>query len=151
MLEYSYYTGAQTHKLLAPAYALFCSHRQAPWSIETFANGLQNDLSSMLIINHKLAGYIIVTNVLDEAEIEDICIAYEFRQKGLASQLIQSLIDMAITQNIQRIFLEVAENNESAQKLYRKSGFLEVGRRKNYYQESGYGIDALVLKKEIRP
>jgi ribosomal-protein-alanine N-acetyltransferase len=45
-----------------------------------------------------------------------------------------------------RIFLEVAEDNEAALALYRKLGFVELGRRKRYYERAGSEpVDALTL------
>ena len=45
-----------------------------------------------------------------------------------------------------RIFLEVAEDNAPAVALYRKLNFVEVGRRKRYYERpGGEAVDALTL------
>ncbi|MCS6997720.1 MAG: GNAT family N-acetyltransferase, partial [Casimicrobiaceae bacterium] len=42
--------------------------------------------------------------------------------------------------------LEVRVNNLAAQSLYRKFGFVEVGRRKRFYRD---GEDALLMTKPL--
>ena len=46
------------------------------------------------------------------------------------------------------MFLEVAEDNADARKLYTSLGFVEVGRRKRYYAN---GDDALVMRVALMP
>ena len=49
-----------------------------------------------------------------------------------------------------RCFLEVAESNSSAKKLYKALGYLKVGQRNNYYKfVDGRKDDAAILSKEI--
>ena len=45
------------------------------------------------------------------------------------------------------VLLEVRADNEAAQRLYRRRGFTEIGRRRGYYQPSG--TDAVVMKREV--
>ena len=44
------------------------------------------------------------------------------------------------------VLLEVRADNEAAQRLYRRRGFTEIGRRRGYYQPSG--ADAVVMRRE---
>ena len=44
------------------------------------------------------------------------------------------------------VLLEVRADNEAAQHLYRRRGFVEIGRRRGYYQPSG--DDAVVMKRK---
>ncbi|MBV8895706.1 MAG: ribosomal protein S18-alanine N-acetyltransferase [Acidobacteriaceae bacterium] len=63
-----------------------------------------------------------------EREILNVAVAGAFRRRGVATAL--------ISREMQRpgeCFLEVRESNLAAQRLYRKLGFVEVGRRANYY------------------
>ena len=48
---------------------------------------------------------------------------------------------------VKSLFLEVRENNTAARKLYEKTGFVEVGMRKNYY--SNPTENAVLYKMEI--
>jgi [ribosomal protein S18]-alanine N-acetyltransferase len=44
------------------------------------------------------------------------------------------------------VLLEVRADNEPAQRLYRRRGFTEIGRRRGYYQPSG--ADAVVMERK---
>ena len=45
--------------------------------------------------------------------------------------------------------MEVAEDNEAAQKLYLGSGFKQTGRREGYYARKNGAVDALCFTKKI--
>lgn len=141
---------------MTQAYALFSANRQSPWSLKTFQDGLNNDLSAIVCINHTLVGFIIVSIVLDHAEIEDICIDAEKRNQGIASLLVQHTFQMAKAQGINEVFLEVADNNHSAIAVYKRLGFSQIGKRKAYYKSSpqqdgrkDQNIDALLMQKSL--
>ena len=51
--------------------------------------------------------------------------------------------------HVSRIFLEVAENNIPARRLYEKAGFSEIGRRKNYYKTKSGFCDAICMAKTV--
>ena len=44
------------------------------------------------------------------------------------------------------VLLEVRADNDAAQQLYLRRGFVEIGRRRGYYQPSG--ADAVVMKRK---
>ena len=50
---------------------------------------------------------------------------------------------------MKEIFLEVAENNEAACKLYANQGFKVFGKRDRYYRQKLGRVDALQLSKVI--
>ena len=43
------------------------------------------------------------------------------------------------------IFLEVRENNITAIEFYKKNGFKEAGKRKNYYRDTGEAAIIMVF------
>ena len=63
-----------------------------------------------------------------EREILNVAVASEFRRKGIATLLLRHAV-----RNPAVYFLEVRESNTAAQALYRKLGFVEIGRRPKYY------------------
>lgn len=147
MSPYTFHHGKYTLDFIEPAYVLFCSHRFSPWSKYTFAAGLQNKFSLVICEQASLVGYLIVSNVLDETEIEDICIRPEYRQRGIASLLIDRFIQNTLKTEIRHTFLEVAKTNQYAISLYKKNGFEPVGLRKDYYKIGENTIDAIVMKR----
>ena len=86
--------------------------------------------------------------VLDEMEIVCIYTDTEYRRRGLASGLMDRLIEICLERNIAVIRLEVRESNTAAIGLYGKYGFVTVGRRKNYYKDPKE--DALLMDLTIK-
>ena len=78
------------------------------------------------------AGYAIIFNNSDSLEIMKIGVNPLFREKGLGSILINE-----IKKSRMEIFLEVREGNTTAREFYKKNGFKEAGKRKNYYRDTG--------------
>jgi len=91
-----------------------------------------------------VVGFIVGRQVEDEWEIENIAVTGAARRCGLGSRLVGELLDLVRKSGGKAVFLEVRESNRAARSLYEKWAFLEVGRRKMYYQNPAE--DALVLK-----
>ena len=119
-----------------------------PWSENAVRSELTNPLSLWLVAvdGEKLAGYVGSQSVMGEADMMNLAVAPEFRRKGIGESLVISLIDNLKTLDIHSLTLEVRAFNEPALSLYKKLGFLLVGRRPNYYTNPKE--DALILKKE---
>ena len=97
------------------------------------------------IENDVLVGVITCSKGLDDADIEGVVSRTDYRGKGIATALISQLISHLKSQNIDRILLEVRENNLPAINLYKKMGFETISVRKGYYAD---GENALVMIKE---
>lgn len=91
-----------------------------------------------------VVGFIVGRQVADEWEIENIAVTGAARRCGLGSRLVGELLDHVRSLGGKTVFLEVRESNRAARSLYEKWAFLEIGRRKMYYQEPTE--DALLLK-----
>ncbi len=91
-------------------------------------------------------GFVLVRTAADEAEILAIGIWPDARRRGLGARLLAASCDVVARRGAERIFLEVSETNGPALSLYRRAGFVPVGRRRHYY---GVGLDALVLRRTI--
>ena len=84
----------------------------------------------------------------DESELHLIATEPALRRQGLATQLLNEWFQTAAAENLQRLFLEVREGNLNAQALYRKHGFAECGRRRDYYPlPEGGREDAVWMEK----
>jgi [ribosomal protein S18]-alanine N-acetyltransferase len=69
-----------------------------------------------------------------------------WRGRGVGSGLVQAAIDWARGQRLHKLCLEVFAHNTAAIALYRKSGFVEEGRRaKQYRRASGELWDSIVM------
>jgi [ribosomal protein S18]-alanine N-acetyltransferase len=91
-----------------------------------------------------VAGFIVGRQVAEEWEIENIAVTGAARRCGLGSRLVGELLDHVRSEGGTTVFLEVRESNTAARSLYEKWAFIEVGRRKAYYQNPAE--DALILK-----
>ena len=88
-------------------------------------------------------GFIMGT-VLGMAEIYGIAVEPAHQGRGVGGQLLQAFTQRMDECGAPSVFLEVAETNESARRLYAAQGFYQIGRRPNYYKD----VAALVLRKD---
>jgi ribosomal-protein-alanine N-acetyltransferase len=91
-----------------------------------------------------VVGFIVGRQADGEWEIENIAVTGAARRCGLGSRLVGELLDLVRSRGGRTVFLEVRESNRAARSLYEKWAFIEVGRRKMYYQNPAE--DALRLK-----
>lgn len=134
------------------AYALFCDNRSNNiWSFDTFTKSLIDPYSLIYIDENKIVtGFVITNHVLDEIEIEDICVSTKFRDQGIASALMDKLITLAQTNKAGKIRLEVAETNTPALSLYEKFNFNRDGIRKHYYRMDNHKtVDAVLMSLSL--
>lgn len=94
-------------------------------------------------VDNENAGFIIFDIIYDRCEIIDIYTVEKFRNMGIATKLINEIIN---DYEINNITLEVSVDNCVAIKLYEKLGFKSVALRKEYYN----GTDAFLMLKEVR-
>lgn len=66
--------------------------------------------------------------------------------RGIGGMLLTALLDEADRRGCREVFLEVRDDNDRAQRLYRRFGFRAVGVRPGYYQQAG--ADAIVMRRE---
>jgi len=123
-----------------------------PWSQSVFEDSITGSNECWMIEYHGLlCGHAVVSNILDEAHLLNICISPEFSRKGLGRVLLQYLISKAVERKANVFFLEVRASNKSAINLYFSEGFNEVGLRPNYYprEKKGGREDALLMTLEL--
>ena len=71
-----------------------------------------------------------------EAHITNIAVREQYRRQGIGELLLISLIDLAIELGACLVTLEVRASNTTAQRLYSKYGFTQVGLRRGYYTDN---------------
>jgi len=95
--------------------------------------------------NNHILGLIHINDIYDRYEINNIYVVEEYRQKGIASKLLDKVIEDGKQSKIVNITLEVRKNNINAINLYKKYNFVEKAIRKGYYN----GIDGILMEKEM--
>jgi ribosomal-protein-alanine N-acetyltransferase len=96
----------------------------------------------------QIVGYAAAWTISDEGEITRVAVLEAQRGRGLGRALLQHTQNECVRRGATLIFLEVRESNVAARTLYARCGWIEVGRRKRYYQD---GEDALVLRLASHP
>jgi ribosomal-protein-alanine N-acetyltransferase len=122
-----------------------------PWSEADLRNeiGRSDGLFALALENGSdtaeggVLGFCILRRAGDEAELYQIAVRKEARNRGVADSLMHSAIRYCRENKIGSIYLEVRKSNEAAIRLYRKHGFKNGGCRKNYY--SSPVEDAVVM------
>lgn len=94
-------------------------------------------------------GFALVRAASDEAEILSIGVLPGWRGRGIGAQLLQEVLVDVRRRGAGRLFLEVGETNIAAQRLYGKAGFVQVGRRQDYYRVGDRRESALVLRARL--
>ena len=119
-----------------------------PWSEMSIASELRSVWSYWVVAldGDQVVGYVGSQSSCDETDIMNIAVHPDWRRRGIAEQLIDSLILELKKRGSHALMLEVRVSNDPAIALYEKLGFQQVGRRKNYYRNPKE--DALILRKE---
>ena len=120
-----------------------------PWSRRMLAEELENQCAAFLVaedgVSGKVLGYAGLLVMPDEGYITNVAVFPEYRRSGVAAKLIEVFENFARGNRLAFLTLEVRPSNAAAIALYRRFGFQEVGRRKNYYDLPKE--DALILTR----
>ena len=120
-----------------------------PWSEETIKDELDTPLSRYFVCQSgdRVLGYIGTRILLDQCDITNIAVHPDVRRGGIATLLLKELIETVRPMGVEVLYLEVREGNTPARAFYEKSGFVPVGRRKNYYNLPTE--DAILMTKSL--
>ena len=99
-----------------------------------------------LSLENFVIGICVLQFVLDEAHINYFVVNQKYRKRGFGSYFMSYLIKKCKKLNVNRLLLEVSQNNLIAENFYNRFDFHTVGRRKNYYKD---GADAILKEKKI--
>lgn len=106
-----------------------------PWSETALALLLDDpNVGYAVSMDGKIVGYGGMQCVLDEGQITDIAVLPEYRRRGIAAAILETLIDHAKREGLAVLYLEVRVSNTPAVALYRdRFGFEVIGVRRNFY------------------
>ena len=93
------------------------------------------------------AGYCIFTTSFEDADLCRIAVLNDYRRNHLADRMLKKAFEKLETNGVKRVILEVREGNNAAITLYKKYGFEQIGKRKNYYSEPAE--DGLVFEATL--
>ena len=124
-----------------------------PWSQAQFKEEIAGIGSSreftLAIKDGAVIGYagIMVVAPGVPADLLTIAVLPDFRGQGIAQSMLADLESWAKAKGATEVILEVDTKNETAIRLYNFARYEEISTRANYY---GLGVDALVMRKEIK-
>ncbi|NBI92403.1 ribosomal-protein-alanine N-acetyltransferase [Lachnospiraceae bacterium] len=122
------------------------------WTEQAFEETLRLDYAYYYVAeaDGQLIGICGLRNIAGEGEITNVSVQTRYRQKGVASALLEHTLKEGEKLGIRDFTLEVRCSNYPAIGLYEKFGFQGEGVRKGFYEklkESGEREDALIMWK----
>jgi ribosomal-protein-alanine N-acetyltransferase len=124
-----------------------------PWSADSFLAEVERseDVGYPVVLRDgtELVAYAVVWFIVDEIHIGNIAVHPDRQGRGVGTALFRHLIDEGRRRRMKFATLEVRPSNTRAVELYRRFGFRQIARRKNYYRTDRE--DALVFALALDP
>ncbi len=121
-----------------------------PWTRGIFHDCLNiGYLCRILEVNEKIVAYSVMSVAAGEAHLLTIVVVEEQQGKGYGKQMLNEMIQYAVEDHAETMYLEVRTSNKAAIQLYHQRGFNELGIRNNYYPADHGREDALILALDL--
>ncbi len=121
-----------------------------PWSERVLGEALYQDNVTFLVMEDEegtVLGYAGLYVVMDEGYIHNVAVKTEYQRQGIAKRLVETFCRFG-EEKLSFLTLEVRASNEAGIGLYSSLGFVEEGRRKNYYAKPKE--DALLMTRRFK-
>lgn len=121
-----------------------------PWSRGNFADSLAAGHGAWLAQEHgRMTAYAVIMQVLDEVHLLNLTVVPELQRSGRGGAMLAHLFELARNAAAKRMLLEVRPGNGAGRALYQRHGFVEIGRRRDYYPAPGGREDAIVMACQL--
>jgi [ribosomal protein S18]-alanine N-acetyltransferase len=118
-----------------------------PWTERSFRYEVTENTASRCWVveaeNREVAAILVLWIILDEAHIATIATHPRYRRRGYAKDMLIEALRSARAEGAVSALLEVRAHHVVAQKIYHDLGFVDVGRRAQYYRDNGE--DAILM------
>lgn len=124
----------------------------SPWRREHFEHELHGNRFAQnlaLVRGDELIGYACFWVIAGELKLNNIAVDPAERGRGYGALLLRGVLRHGARLGCRLATLEVRRTNDVARAMYRAHGFLETGRRRNYYALEGE--DAILMERELAP
>lgn len=116
-----------------------------PWSENAIRESMNASTTFYVARQHnKVIGYMGLSKIAGEGYVTNIAVLPEYRRQGIGKKILEYVI-LDSKKELEFISLEVRVSNRAAISLYENLGFLNVGKRKNFYTHPQE--DALIMTK----
>jgi ribosomal-protein-alanine N-acetyltransferase len=118
-----------------------------PWSPQDFADLLKRSYCTYLVaeLDGQVVGSCGMTNICNEGNIDNVVVGEQFRGRGIATRLLESLFELGDEMGVEAYTLEVRVSNAAAIHVYEKLGFVSEGIRPRFYERPTE--DAMIMWK----
>lgn len=121
-----------------------------PWTRGIFSDCLNiGYLCRVLELNGKVIAYAVMSVAVGEAHLLTIVVPNNEQGKGYGKKMLNEMIQHAVIDNANTMYLEVRTSNKVAIQLYHERGFNELGIRNDYYPAENGREDALILALDL--
>lgn len=122
-----------------------------PWKPHLFDDCLRAGYRCFVAVDATdcVLGYGLLSVVLDEAHVLNLCVAPGCRRRGIACLLLDRMLADAEAAQARNMLLEVRPSNHGARKLYADYGFTRIGTRPGYYPAGDGREDAWLLSRLV--
>ena len=121
-----------------------------PWSADVFSATLLLPYAHYYVAeltgngeDSRIIGECGVRDIFGEGEITNVAVHHDFRGRGIARRMLETLLIESSAKGIRAFTLEVRAGNRPAIELYRGFGFRTEGVRANFYERPVE--DALIM------
>lgn len=123
-----------------------------PWSERVFADCLRVGYRCFAATDaqDQVLGYALLSIVLDESHILNLCVDPAYRRQGIAQLLLDRMLLEAGEAGVRTMLLEVRPSNKGARKLYATYGFKRIAVRPGYYPAAAGREDAYLLSRRVQ-
>lgn len=110
---------------------------ETTWKLSSFESELDNIYNVYLgyEVDDTLVGFIGCSLLFDSLAINNFAVSSLYKRQGVGEKLLQTLLTYAKEKGAENFILEVRVSNQPAIFLYKKYGFVEIDKRKNYYEQ----------------
>ncbi len=121
------------------------------WPLWFFRSQLRKGASCWVLEEgEEILGFGILACEKNGAHIMNMCVAPQYRRRGLGRRILLHLLGIAKHRRCRRAWLEVRRSNRPAILLYRKLGFRGTQIRKSYYPGRKGRQNGLLMARPVR-
>ena len=122
-----------------------------PWTRGNFADSLESGYECWAAERGaRVVAYGVLMIGAGDAHLLNLSVAADWQRQGIGAEFTRFFVKLAGDYGAQKLFLEVRPSNTPARALYARSGFAEVGLRRDYYPADGGREDAVVMELALK-
>ncbi|MBR5766859.1 MAG: ribosomal protein S18-alanine N-acetyltransferase [Lachnospiraceae bacterium] len=108
-----------------------------PWKKDDFADLLDCDDRGCMVAEEEgeIVGCVVYHDILGDVDITNVQVKEAFRGRSIGRKLMEAALEKARSVGGKEFTLEVRASNKAAISLYESLGFVEEGKRKNFYSD----------------